>query len=137
MWKVHLKDGSPLSVDRKLRGEIQPQVLSTVSVLWLGRHVVNKISILLITTVVLVDYMQESPLTYKLSEGKRHLLYAGVFSAAMIGIAVIFLFGVQIYMLSKNMTTIESFVNGMSTRVHLWLLSNPSRRQLSARIWRR
>ena len=56
-------------------------------------------------------------MAYKLSQNKLYLLYAAVFSAAMIGIAVIFLFFAQIYMLSMNVTTIESFVNGMNVKV--------------------
>lgn len=117
----------------ELRGKVQPQVLPSVSVLWLGKHPLNKISVILAAIAISVDYLQKRPLAYKLSEGRLYLLYAGIFSAAMIGIAVIFLFVAQLNMVSMNMTTIESFVNGMSIRVGLQQLSNPSGSQPSAK----
>ena len=69
------------------------------------------------SAVVFADFLEKRPMAYKLSQNKLYLLYAAVFSAAMIGIAVIFLFFAQIYMLSMNVTTIESFVNGMNVKV--------------------
>ena len=71
---------------------------------------------------IAIDYFKGESLLSQVENVKRMLLWITGISSLMLAIAIGFLLVTQLYMISQNLTTLETFTEGIQNRVEIMLV---------------
>ena len=115
---MHHSYGSSLSLGRQLRGKVQPQILHPLPLLCNRKQkLIFQTGLSIVAISITIDYLTGSFYANLLTENEEIWLYIACVSSYMLALAIGFLFVTQMMTACQNITTLESFTDGIKERV--------------------
>lgn len=110
---MYPQNGSPLSMDWQLRRQNEPQILHAISILRHSKHGLIQIGLVFISLHILVDYLQGGIILNEYEDWARlNIMICGMTSGAL-SASIGFLFMMQLRGIGMNLTTVETYVEGI------------------------
>ena len=121
---MYSEDGSSLSMGWKLCWKIESQVFHTFPFLCHCTYKIIKTGLLIVAISITIDWASGGHYASKLSTGRRYTYYFACITSYMLASSIGFLFVTQMMTSSQNITTLESFTEGINEHVWIFLMKN-------------
>jgi hypothetical protein len=126
LQQVHHAHGPPLPLGRQLRRKTQPQILHTLPLLCHSNILLTQIGLLIVAVTFTVDWLNGGFYAKQHKEVHYYTYYFACITSYMLASSIGFLFVTQMLTACRNITTLESFTEGIYEKVDLLLDRTPS-----------
>jgi hypothetical protein len=117
LQKMHLENGPSLSLGRQLRREDESQIFHPLPVLRNCKYAITQTGLLMVAITFTIDWYTGEFYASQLNKTQYYTYYFSCITSYMLSSSIGFLFVTQMITACQNITTLESFTDGITEKV--------------------